>query len=338
MLEAIRRNWCFFMLSPRERSVFSVSMKNDVRLGNGGPPGRYGGAAAGWRATTRVLRSSAVQILHDLSNALVPGECSLCLAPLTRLSRVPVCESCLSAVAPMSSGVLGELCTRCGESMGYESMRMARALGLPGRERTTCRLAPPAFSRAVTYALYDDAARELLHLLKFRGQSATAELVLGHRLAEAILQLEEDAARELTVIPVPLSAARERERGFNQTTLLAESALKQLRRQRPEWKLTLCGDGLARTRETPHLFRLQPHERRAHLRGAFKAPRPELVKGREVLLLDDILTTGATARECARVLLGAGATKVWVATVARAQPLKLSTIHSTEYFTQGPSN
>jgi ComF family protein len=221
--------------------------------------------------------------------------------------------------------------------MGYESARFARSLGLSSRECTTCRLAPPAFSRAVAYALYDDATRELLHLLKFRGQRATAELVLGRRLAEAILQLEPDAAAELAVIPVPLFAARERQRGFNQAHLLAHAALKLLRKQRPGWRLTLVPGVITRTRETPHLFSLQPHERRAHLRGAFKVTHPERLAGREVLLLDDILTTGATARECSRILLAAGATKVWVATVARAQPLKLNTIHPTEFFTQQPN-
>lgn len=212
--------------------------------------------------------------------------------------------------------------------MGFESTRFSRSLGLPGQECTTCRLAPPAFSRAVAYALYDDTTRELLHLLKFRGQRATAELVLGHRLAEAILQLSGQAANDLTVIPVPLFSARQHERGFNQSHVLAQSALKLLRKQRPDWNLTLAPDLLKRTRQTPSLYSLPPHERRAHLRGAFKAPQPALLAGREVLLIDDILTTGATARECSRVLLAAGATKVWVATVARAQSLDPSALYS----------
>ena len=79
--------------------------------------------------------------------------------------------------------------------------------------------------------------REMLHLLKFNGVRQVAGHLLGEYLAKAILKLEDQAARELVVIPVPLFAARERSRGFNQATLLAEGALKHLRKLRRDWKL-----------------------------------------------------------------------------------------------------
>lgn len=172
----------------------------------------------------------------------------------------------------------------------------------------------------MAYAEYDAEVREMLHLLKFNGVREVAVHLLGDYLANAVLKLEGAAARELLVIPVPLFAARERSRGFNQSKLLAEAALKRLRKLRREWKLQLDTKSLARVKDTHALFTMQPHERRKNLRGAFRVVEAEAIRGREVLLADDIMTTGATARECARVLLRAGAAKVWVATVAKAQP------------------
>jgi ComF family protein len=233
---------------------------------------------------------------------------------MVEVSRVLICEACVAEVAHGQSGVL---CSRCGEAMGWESARFSRSMGLS--ECTMCRLAPPEFARAVAFAEYDDRVRDVLTALKFGRMRATAEHVLGSRLAEAILQLEGAAASDLVVVPVPLAARREKERGYNQAELLARAAMKSLRKLRRGWTLELEPKVLVRVKDTPAFFGLTPKQRRARIQGAFRAARPELVAGREVLLIDDIMTTGATARECSRVLLRAGATKVWVAMVARAQ-------------------
>ncbi len=203
-----------------------------------------------------------------------------------------------------------------------ESQRFAAAMG--ASDCSLCRLAPPDFDRAVAFANYDDEMREMLHLLKFAARRRMAEFVLGDRLAQAVLKLESsfESSRvvELVVVPVPLFAARERERGFNQSELLAQAAVKVLGRQRPAWRLRIESGVLLRVKDTRSLYRLNPHQRRVNLRGAFRVAKKVVIAGREVLLIDDIMTTGATARECARVLKRSGAAKVWVATVARAQP------------------
>lgn len=235
------------------------------------------------------------------------------------LSRARVCQACVARIRAQDEGAdANPLCSRCGDALGMESARFAAAMGTT--ECTMCRLAPPEFERAVAYAEYDAEVRELLHLLKFNGAREVASHVLGGYLAQAILKLEPQATHDLLVIPVPLSAARERSRGFNQSKLLAESALKRLRSLRRGWKLKLDATSFARTKDTGALFSMQPHQRRRNLRGAFRVLNAEAIRGREVLLIDDIMTTGATARECARVLLRGGAAKVWVATVAKAQP------------------
>jgi ComF family protein len=172
-----------------------------------------------------------------------------------------------------------------------------------------CRLAAPAFTRAVAYGVYADELREMVHLLKYERVRSVAS-VLGGMLAGAISEL---GLRGALVVAVPLFPAKERARGYNQTVLLADAALRRL----PE--LTAAHSALKRTRDTESQFALTPRMRRKNLRGAFVVADAARVAGREILLVDDIYTTGATARECARVLVAAGAAKVWVATLARAQ-------------------
>jgi ComF family protein len=234
------------------------------------------------------------------------------------LSPVAVCETCLAGVGSGADHAIQ--CTRCGDALAPESARFAAAMGVT--ECTLCRLAPPEFSKAVAFADYDAEMRELLHLLKFAGQRRIAEHLLGARLATAILRLLPHTADDLLVLPVPIFAARRHERGFNQAELLASAALRRLRHTAPAWHLTLRADILLRVKDTRAFYRLDPAQRRRDLVGAFQiAPaQAAALQGREVLLIDDILTTGATARACARVLLRAGAAKVWVATVAKAQP------------------
>ena len=210
-------------------------------------------------------------------------------------------------------------CGKCGEAMNLDlDLEDARFAGMlaQGFLCRECRLAEPEFTRAVAYGSYDNEMRGLIHLLKFARVRGVARL-LGRRMAEAILLLEGDAANELTVIAVPLFKQRERQRGYNQSVLLADEALRWLQKLRPEWKLVAAHTAMERRKSTESSFVLSRKGRRRNLRGAFHVNGD--VFGREVLLIDDILTSGATARECARVLMRAGATKVWVATLARAQ-------------------
>jgi ComF family protein len=184
------------------------------------------------------------------------------------------------------------------------------------------------FARAVAYGSYDSGLRELVHLLKYNGVRPAAK-ILGRMLADAIVTLEPSFAEaglfdqgSIAVIPVPLYKAKRRQRGFNQAELIAHAALKFYpARQR----MQLLPDLLLRTRDTHSQIGLTSHQRRENLRGAFAVARAAEVTGREVLLVDDVYTTGTTVTECARVLRRAGARQVWVATVART--LKLASMY-----------
>jgi len=183
-----------------------------------------------------------------------------------------------------------------------------------------CRRVEPGFARAAAFGSYEGGLRELIHLLKFSGVRPAAN-VLGRMLAEAITTLESGfPSYPVAVIPVPLHGSKRRQRGFNQVELIARATLKL--KDADSTRLHLCSGVLEKKRETISQIGLTSHQRRENLRGAFRVAQPEAVKGREVLVVDDVYTTGATVSECARVLRRAGATKVWVATVART--LKVS--------------
>jgi ComF family protein len=170
----------------------------------------------------------------------------------------------------------------------------------------------------VSFGTYEGRLRDAIHALKYDRLHPAAQK-LGVMLAAAIAQLLPDAPAEMLVVPVPLHRLKHRQRGFNQARALAQGAMNELRRSHPEWKFTLAPSTLMRLRMTETQAGLTPTQRRKNVRGAFKVSDPAAVRGRSVLLVDDILTTGATARAAAQSLTRAGAASVYVATLARAR-------------------
>lgn len=266
-----------------------------------------------WRAATRFLRSPLRPLADALSCTLYPADCLLCSQPLLRASAAPVCSSCLGRLHPQSA----ILCHRCGDDLGVASFSTGDLRPPSDRLCQPCRLVAPAFARAFAFGVYENELRELIHLLKYGGLTPLAR-PLGERLAGLVAGMAELPC-ELLVIPVPLHKSKYRQRGFNHAGLIARSMLKQMHRQAPGRRLTLASGVMERTRSTESQASLTPRQRRQNLRGAFTVTAPDRFAGRDVLLVDDIYTTGATARAASRVLLGAGAASVWVATVARAQ-------------------
>ncbi len=266
---------------------------------------------ASWRAVVRVLRSP----LDAVSCAAFPSLCRLCNQPLLHFRQTPVCGECwrdLHQQSPIN------LCAICGEHLGWGDLRFSSGSKVETRSLCDlCERARPPFQQAVAYGVYEGTLRALIHLLKYE-RIAPVAVPIGELLANSIAKLE-NLPDTLTVIAVPLHTAKERERGFNQTILLAEAAVRALRRGRPEMHLELDLRALGRQRRTDSQSGLSSRQRRLNLRGAFFVAEPERITGRTILLLDDIYTTGATARECTQTLLRAGARSVYVATLARSQ-------------------
>jgi ComF family protein len=206
--------------------------------------------------------------------------------------------------------IAGGTCSICGERLLSPYAFLVESDARCG----LCRRLEPLFVKAVAYGSYEGGLRELIHILKY-GQVRPAANVLGRMLAEVITGLESGFGPDtVVVVPVPLHPRRLRQRGFNHSELIARAALKL---GSIDARLTLSVKMLERSRETQSQTGLTRHQRRENIRGAFVVAKPEALSGREVLLVDDVFTTGTTVSECARVLLRAGASKVWVATVAR---------------------
>lgn len=203
------------------------------------------------------------------------------------------------------------MCSTCGEKLfgAYSDTGEGPLCGM-------CRRATPPFRRAVSYGSYAGPLRELIHLLKYE-QIRPAAAVLANLLREALAKVELPSS--MLLIPVPLWQGKRRARGFNQAEEIARALVRAFASGgTAATSIQLDTTSLVRQRETASQTGLTRHQRRANVRGAFAVVQPHMVAGRDILLLDDVMTTGTTAGECARMLLRAGAKQVFVATVARA--------------------
>jgi ComF family protein len=222
-----------------------------------------------------------------------PALCPVCGTALAAGRRDPLCGVCWHAIPRLAA----PCCERCGVPFA------AGGPGLCG----ACAVDPPPWDWARAGAEYDGVVRDAIHALKFEGKRALARPLADLVLAQWGGSIPSGVAG---LVPVPLAAGREQERGFNQAELLAERLATGLAvAVRPHW--------LARVRATQAQSDLGAVERRANVRGAFSAH--PAAAGRDVIVIDDVLTTGATAGECARALRAAGAARVGVLTVARVR-------------------
>jgi len=226
-------------------------------------------------------------LVDALIAAVVAPVCLSCARVLDAPTRSPVCDTCWARIGCFATPAcdLGPLCT---------TLSHVRAVGP-----------------------FDDVLRDVIHGLKFQGRRTLAAR-LGPLLREAAGDLLDEAD---AVVPVPLHPWRQWRRGYNQADLLAATL------GRPVWHV------LGRRRATPPQTALDRHARQANVRHAFALggwmPRAadrarRQIEGRTLVLIDDVLTTGATLDACARVLLAAGAQDVRALTVARALPGRAS--------------
>jgi ComF family protein len=224
----------------------------------------------------------------------LPRMCLFCGVPVGETAQVAVCPECETQIEWVAS----PLCTCCG--MVFENRDGAdRVCG-------SCQTDPPPFARARAAALYDGPVAQAITRFKFSRQLAFLP-VMQHWLKRPLC-LELVAAADL-LAPVPLHPKRIKNRGFNQALLLARAF--------PD--LPVAREAVVRTRHTVPQVGLNPKERQDNVKGAFAVPDPGLVKGKNVLLIDDLFTTGSTVKECAKVLRQAGARRVEVLTVARVR-------------------
>lgn len=239
------------------------------------------------------------RVLGRIADLLWPRMCAVtsCGRPSDRPDR-HICSNCFATLPILEAG--GE-CSLCGMPVPAETPHEFTC--------ETCLAERPAFERARSALRYVGPAIDLVKAFKY-GRNLQLVEDFGD-LMEATLRAKFESAAVDVLIPVPLHPHRMRERGFNQSELLAETLARRINRR-------LDTRSLVRRRDTEHQARINADERRSNLNAAFAVARPEYVRGRTVLLIDDVMTTGTTLSACAKPLLNAGASRVWCLTLARA--------------------
>lgn len=237
-----------------------------------------------WREHWRDLTRGAA----TLERWLLPAECLLCHGPAGAADAL-ICDLCRRRWRPVSA----PWCERCGQ---------------PKLDDLPCRLCAPwpeALARVRSAVWLDAEARGAVHALKYSGWWRVTV-----QLAQAMEGLE-PLAKSVILVPVPLAPKRLATRGYNQAERLAQALAERT-------GLTVASAALARRRETTTQTKLTPELRRANVAGAFSG---EGVRGKVAVLVDDVLTTGATLGACAEALMAAGAARVEAVTFARARPV-----------------
>ena len=239
---------------------------------------------------------------ESLCAALFPGVCPICSEPMLVLGRLPVCQNCWNSLARYE----GPMCRDCGRPF-LSSIPLSGVRPLCG----FCRRGLFHFEKARYFGLYQMSLRRQVLLVKFARQERLGYR-LGQKLAEVVGSWEEFRKCE-RIVPVPLHPLRQRERGFNQAEALAQGLAGRL-------GIPVDRRSLRRVQPTPPQTGLSSSARRKNVREAF-AVQGSSLQGLSVLLVDDVITTGATADACALRLKRAGVKKVYVLTLARSEPL-----------------
>ncbi len=235
-------------------------------------------------------------MLNLLLDILFPENvCCVCREPGRFSSRRPWCENCAQEMQKAQTCL--PICDLCGKYLDTEDVLCH-----------DCRVNSPGFHIARAVGPYDkDGYRIAIKVLKFLGRKYLAGQ-MGRLMAEVVKNESRFWPIDV-IIPVPASLGSLTQRGFNQTELLARHIARHL-------KLPMDNNMLLRVKETPAQRELTKEEREKNLLCAFKVRDPQRIKAKNILLVDDVYTTGSTARECTRSLLRAGAARVSVITWA----------------------
>ena len=268
----------------------------------------------GSEITERLLHR-LYRIVHE---TVFPGRCLVCGRFFSRPHRAP--EGSKGITGSLGS----ELCAACLQQITQVESPMCSVCGLPFASRQgldhacgQCIRTPGFFTMARAALVYDRALKRAIHCFKYQGKTQLAG-PLGEILLAAF-QHHWDPQRIDLVVPVPLHPKRMRRRGFNQAYLLLRRwGLPTTRRPAAHCGPVLYRDLIIRTRYTAPQTTLNRRQRAENIKNAFALTDFDSIRNRTILLVDDVYTTGATAGECARLLLDKGARRVDILTLARA--------------------
>jgi len=231
------------------------------------------------------------ELLGGVLNVVYPPLCLLCESDIDGVSMV--CAPCLSGLERITR----HACHRCGAPAGE------------ARNSCVCHNLPDHLDIVRSSALYSGRAKDIVHLLKFGGYWGLTSVISGLMENDA-RSVVTGMERDFVVMGVPLHRVRQRERGYDQARMLASVLSARL-------GLDYVHDALRRRKNSRPQAQLSLEERLQNMRGAFKVTDPSRVRGRSVLLVDDVITTGTTLGSCSTVLTEAGAERVLAVSFAR---------------------
>ncbi len=237
-------------------------------------------------------------ITQRILDFILPSSCSFCRSPVGGSKIAFFCSDCWNDFSAFSSPV----CPSCGRPFDSpETLQFS-----PEHVCRDCRQNPPQFDQALAVGQFEGPLREAIHQFKYRPCRS-----LGRPLGDWMVDRIRLLADTDLIMPIPLHITRLRLRGFNQALLLAH-------RLSLRFAVPLSYDNLARVRPTVPQVELRGNERIKNVKGAFALRRPDEVRGKKIILIDDVFTTGATMNECASVLKRAEVSQVTACTLARA--------------------
>ena len=258
-------------------------------------PARSGGDATVAAVAPAGAPGSIRGALSGALDLLLPRACVSCDQLLSHTETGVVCGLCWARVARLPS----PQCERCGHPLTLGQCAWCNLL--------------PSFVRAVrSYCWMPvEPASSIVHALKYAGWSRVADQMVERmsRLSWPRDVVEERAG----LVPIPLASARKRERGYNQSALIAAGLSER-------WRVPVWENMVVRSRETRSQTQLTPEQRRGNVAGSFQigARNLEALAGAHVIIVDDVVTTAATLNECAKVLYDAGARIISYVTFGRA--------------------
>lgn len=244
----------------------------------------------------------SVSVIRDIFlgflDILYPRHCFDCDKSLHEVTNSYICESCLE----MIEATAVRRCIRCGLKSGQGITSTDK--GCPECKNTNL-----GFERSFFVSDNIEPVRTLIHQFKYKKHICLAT-PLGSLLTDILQQ--ETIVKIDSIVPVPLHWKKKQERGFNQSELIARKISKKL-------SIPISTNNLFRARNTLSQTHLSRTQRKKNVKDAFKVKNPELFHQKHVLLIDDVLTTGMTASECAKSLKRAGANRVFLIALARSK-------------------
>lgn len=240
-------------------------------------------------------------IKEGLLNFIFPLDCKICEKTIRESKGYSICEDCFKTIELIER----PYCAKCGKPLiptdFFKQNREILCLD--------CKRKKYSFEFSRSTGIYDKVLKKCIHLFKYYGEKKLAK-PLGRLMVDSLVKNDEFKRKIDLIIPVPLHRNDLKKRGFNQSVLLGKVTGDYL-------SIPVRENVLVKKKLTPFQINLSKKERKINILGAFSVEKPEEIKGQNILILDDVFTTGATVEECTKELMKARAKNIFVLTLAR---------------------